>query len=77
MSATTIMPFEGTTEDEGRDWTGEERGACVMGQGQGKKGAVVLSQPAEELTDRRSAQWNPSMRHFVLFCIKPQRGGTT
>lgn len=75
MSATTIMPFEGTTEDEGRDWTGE--GACVMGRGRTKKGAVVLGRLAEELTDRRSAQWNPSMRHFVLFCIKPQRGGTT
>lgn len=50
MSATTIMPFEGTTEDEGRDWTGEG-GVCHGAGPREKKGAVVLSQLAEELTD--------------------------
>ena len=75
MSATAIMPSEGTTEDGERGyWTGEER-RRVLGQGQVKEGAVILSQ--SEQADRQSAQWNPSMRHFVLFRIKPQRGGTT
>lgn len=55
----------------------DRRGGLSRGQCQAKEGAVVLSRLAEELADRPSAQWNPSMRHFVLFRIKPQRGGTT
>lgn len=73
MSATAIMPSEGTTEDG--EGVLDRRGGVSWGQGQMKEEAVILSQ--SEQADRQSAQWNPSMRHFVLFRIKPQRGGTT
>lgn len=75
MSATTIMPSEGTTEDGEGDWAGE--GGVSWGGAKAKEEAVIQSLLAWELAARSNAQWNPSMRHFVLFRIKPQRVGTT
>lgn len=76
MSATAIMPSEGTTEDGEGDWTGDRRrvlGAEPSEVQWRKEGAVIQSR----MTWINGVQWNSSMRHFVLFCIKPQRGGTT
>lgn len=53
-------------------------GASVVGQGQAiKRKGIRLSEPAGEGTNGPTAQRNPSMRHFLLFCIQPQRGGTS
>jgi len=70
MSATVIMPSEGTTEKG--DWTGE--GACLWAGPSEREEAIIQSRLAEELADEQSAQWNPSMRHFVLFLIKTEVG---
>lgn len=75
MSATAIMPSKGTTDDQERDWT-ESRGAWLGGWATWRKELSFRGAwPKNWQTDR--TQWNPSMRHFVLFRIKPQRGGTT
>ncbi len=51
MSATAIMPFEGTTEHEERDWTGE--GACLGGSAKRKKEPSFLADwPENWWTDR-------------------------
>lgn len=64
MSATTIMPFEGTTEDEGRDWTGE--GACVMGQGPSEKRSRC-SWPTGRRIDGQTKR--PMESKHETFCI--------
>lgn len=64
--------------DKGVGWGGVGWGGGVRhGAGPSEKRNHRSWPMAEDLTDSWSTQWNPSMRHFVLFCIKPQRGGTT
>lgn len=48
------------------------RGTCCGGRAKGKE-ELWLSWLAEKVENRQSAQWNSSMRHFVLFPIKSQR----
>lgn len=67
MSATAIMPFKGTTEDEERGL--DRRGGRGLGQRQLKEGAV-LGLLAEELADRRE---RPMESKHETFCIVPHQ----
>lgn len=65
MSATAIMPFEGTTEDEERDWTGDG-GAVSWGSAKRKKEPSFFADwPKNRRTDRAP---NGIQAWDILYC---------